>query len=77
MTKIDTSSAYENRLTGERFQVESQCIESIFSNHQQLIESFYPSLGLHNDGNQQANKFLYCTDLGVARLPLKKVHWQA
>jgi hypothetical protein len=42
----------------ELFESEELCIQSLFENHKDLIESFYPALGQHEDFSLKSNKFL-------------------
>ncbi len=66
---------YENRLTKEVFESEELCIQSLFENHKDLLESFYPALGQHEDFSLKSNKFLQSQDIGTVRLPLVEVEW--
>lgn len=63
----------ENRLTRELFDCETDCIESVLANHQELLEALYPALGGHHDQTLKSNHILQSSDIGVARLPLKEV----
>lgn len=65
----------ENRLTKELFDSEAECLESLYTNHQELLESLYPALGGHQDADLVRNHILQSHDVGVARLPLKDVTW--
>jgi hypothetical protein len=62
----------ENRLTKELFATEADCLRSLFTNNQTLLESLYPALG-HRDANRGVNPILRSADVGVVRLPLKEV----
>jgi hypothetical protein len=70
-----SKSMYENRLTKEVFESEELCIQSLFENHKDLLESFYPALGQHEDFSLKSNKFLQSQDIGTVRLPLVEVEW--
>jgi hypothetical protein len=65
----------ENRLTRELFDCEADCLESLQTNHQELLESLYPAMGGHQDSSLEYNQILQSHDVGVARLPLKDVTW--
>jgi hypothetical protein len=38
---------YINRITGEVYETEQACLDSLFNNHKVLIEGIYPALNLH------------------------------
>jgi hypothetical protein len=46
---------FENKLTKETFETREECLESLFINNQQLLESMYPALGGHRDTVHQEN----------------------
>lgn len=64
---------FENRLTKETFDTRKECLESLFANNQQLLESLYPALGGHRDSAHSENQVMGSEDVGVVRLPLKEV----
>lgn len=67
------SSMVENRVTKELFDSEAECLNSLLTNNQPLLESFYPALGSLDQSNHQVNQVMRCIDVGVVRLPLKEV----
>ena len=73
MDRSSISGMIENRLTKELFDSEMDCLNSLFTNNQSLLESLYPALGDHRDSNREINAILRSADVGVVRLPLKEV----
>ena len=67
------SGTVENRLTKELFPTEAECLDGLLANNQMLLESLYPALGGHGVASRRVSSVLRSTDVGVVRLPLKKV----
>jgi hypothetical protein len=65
---------FENRLTKEIFETREECLESLFANNQQLLESLYPALGGYRDPAYAENPVMGCEDVGVVRLPLREIN---
>jgi hypothetical protein len=38
-----------NKITGERFDHESEVMDNLFANYKELVESYYPALGFYDD----------------------------
>jgi hypothetical protein len=70
-----TVGGYLNKVTGERFDHESEAIANLFENHRNLVESYYPGLGFYEDPRLKRNQYFQSNDIGTIRVPLKQVDW--